>query len=98
MELHGTEASLSVDRMSGDVMLARPEENPELVETISDQELGNRFAQFAFPGVRERIADVSSDHPGLDDGWRVQVFIDAAKLSAQRGAWVELAELNADGS
>ena len=32
----------------------------------------------------------------LDDGWRVQLFTDAAALSAKRGAWVELAELDAE--
>jgi len=32
----------------------------------------------------------------MEDGWRVQIFTDAAALSAKRGTWVELAELDAE--
>ena len=34
-----------------------------------------------------------SPHPNLHDGWRVQIFTDAAALSAERGGWVELEEI-----
>ena len=44
--------------------------------------------------IRRRIAGEPTEHPGLDDGWRIQRFTDAATLSAQRGAWVALAELD----
>ena len=33
-----------------------------------------------------------------DDGWRVQLFTDAATLSARRGAWVTLTDLAAASS
>ena len=94
MELHGTKASLSVSRMTGEVTLVRPEEDPEVVDTLPDKPV-NRFAKYVFPALRERATGSSSEHPGLDDGLRVQTFADAAKLSAQRGAWVELSELDA---
>ena len=39
-----------------------------------------------------------TEHPDLDDGGRVQLFLDAAALSAKRGAWVNLAELESEVS
>ena len=95
MELHGTEASLAVHPKS--LTLARPGEDPQLLETVPEAGPENRFAKYAFPGVRERAAGSSSEHPGLDDGWRVQMFVDAAATSAKRGSWVELAELDGAG-
>ena len=64
-----------------------------LLERIEDPGFGNRFAKHVFPAVRARIEGVGLEHPGLDDGWRVQLFTDAAAQSAQRGVWIELAEL-----
>ena len=96
MELHGTEASLTVNRTTGAVTLARPEEDPEVVATIPDPDLGNRFAKYVFPAIREWAAGSKPDHPGLYDGWRAQIFADAAAISAKRGTWVELAELDAE--
>ena len=93
MELHGAEASLSVDRASATISLVRPGGEPEVIDPVPDRQ-GNRFARYAFPGVRERAEGTGNTHPGLDDGWRVQLFTDAAALSARRGSWVELAELD----
>lgn len=96
LELHGTEASLSVDRISGTITLARPDEAPRVIETGIDMDLGNRFVQHVFPAVRQRSTGSPCDDPGLHDGWRVQMFADAAAISAKRGTWVELAELDAE--
>ena len=93
MELHGSDASLSLDRASGALRIHRPDIEPELVATLPDTGLGNRFSKYVFPALRERIVGKSSDHPGLDDGYRVQLFTDSAVLSAKRGAWVELSEI-----
>jgi predicted dehydrogenase len=87
LELHGTLASLALDRLANTLTLARPGKPPELLETIPDPGHGNRFAKFVFPALRERAAGKPSDHPGLDDGWRVQLFTDAAAESARRGGW-----------
>jgi predicted dehydrogenase len=70
MELHGTEASLAIDRLKNELTIARIGQNTELLERVDD--------------------------PGLDDGWRVQMFVDAAMLSAKQGRWVELVELNSE--
>jgi predicted dehydrogenase len=94
LELHGTEASLGVDRMTGTVTLARRDKDPQVLERVPNRGFGNRFAQHVFPAIRERAAGSPSEHPGLDDGWRVQIFADAAAISAARGTWVELAELD----
>lgn len=94
LELHGTEASLAVDRIAGVLTIVRPDEEAPTTETIGDEGFGNRFARYVFPGIRERLKGSESDHPGLYDGWRVQVFTDAAVLSARRGQWVNLAELD----
>jgi predicted dehydrogenase len=90
LELHGDDASLAVDRTSGRLVIARPGKPPETLETIPDPGFGNRFARFVFPGLRSRIAGEATEHPGLDDGWIVQRFTDAAVRSAREGAWVEV--------
>ena len=97
MELHGTEASLALHRLTNSLTLARPGEDSQPLETVPEVGPENRFAKYAFPGVRERAAGSSSEHPGLDDGWRVQMFVEAAATSAKRGSWVELAELEGAG-
>ncbi len=89
LELHGTEASLAVDRDRGTISLARPGNIAEVLETHS-QAGGNRFSEYVFPAVRAAMAGEASDHPDLEDGYRVQAFTDAAATSAQRGTWVEI--------
>ena len=95
LELHGTEASLGLDRITGTITLARPGQDVKKIDTVPDLGFGNRFEKFVFPGLRQRAASESSEHPGLDDGWRVQLFTEAAALSATMGKWVELAEVEA---
>jgi nucleoside-diphosphate-sugar epimerase len=34
-----------------------------------------------------------SEHPGLDDGYRIQLFTDAAARSARTGTWVAWADV-----
>lgn len=98
LELHGTEASLAVDRLSGGLTLVRPGKAPELLATVPGPGFGNRFSKHVFPALRQRAAGEPTEHPGLDDGWRVQRFTDAAALSAQSGAWVALADLATQGA
>jgi predicted dehydrogenase len=93
LELHGTDGSLSVDRITGELKFADSPDPARLLETVADQGDCNRFERYVFPALRERAAG-GSEHPGLDDGWRVQVFTDAAFASAQRGAWVKLSEFD----
>ena len=87
LELHGTEASLGIDRLSGGLSLARPGQVGAPFETVPDPGFGNRFARHVFPAMRARAAGAGLDQPGLDDGWRAQRFTDAAVLSARRGGW-----------
>ena len=94
MEIHGTRASLGVERWKGRLVLAESEGDAELLEDVPDGGSVNQFARFAFPGVRQRADGTGADHPGLDDGWKAQLLTDAAALSARRGAWVDLDELN----
>ena len=94
LEIHGTEASLAVDRSAGRLTLARPGKDPEVLPSVADPGFGNRFAQHVFPALRRRSAGQPTEHPGLEDGWRVQRFTDAAAASAKRGAWVALNELD----
>jgi len=93
LELHGTEGSLAVDRVTGNLTLASGE-RVEVLESIPSPSLGNRFAQYVFPALRAQLAGEECEFPGLHDGYRVQLFTDAAALSAQRGTWVDLAELD----
>jgi predicted dehydrogenase len=96
MEIHGTEASLAINRLKNELTIARTGPDAELLEKIDDPGMGNRFSRFVFPALRERTGGGASEHPGLDDGWRAQMLIDAAVLSAKQGRSVELAELNAE--
>jgi predicted dehydrogenase len=91
MEIHGTEASLSIDRPTGRLMIARPDGEPALLETVADPGFGNRFARFVFPALLAQIAGEADDlHPDLEDGYNVQRFTDAAAQSAREGAWVDV--------
>ena len=93
LELHGTESSLSIDRLTGTIRSARPDQDARTLETVPDPGFGNRFVKHVFPAIRRRASGMPCDHPGLEDGWRVQLFTDAAALSSRRGAWVDLAEV-----
>ena len=91
LELHGTDASVSINRVTGDVILGMPEGNPEMIASIPDEGMGNRFEKFVFPAVRNVIAGKSqAEHPDLEAGWRVQCFTDAVVQSAETGGWVNV--------
>ena len=91
LELHGTEGSLEIDRLAGDLTLVRPDGSKELIASIPDQGFGNRFSNYVFPAIRAFLKGAKDlDYPDLEDGWRVQLFTDAAALSARQGRWVEL--------
>lgn len=93
LELHGTKASLSIDRTSGDLRLFGADTEPRTLATLPDQGQGNRFKNHVFPALRECIEGGPSEHPGLDDGYRSQLFTDSAARSARRGEWVSLSEI-----
>lgn len=94
LELHGTEASLAVDRLSGELSIARGLDEAEVIHTLPHPGWGNRFADHVFPAMRAAIAGDPSDHPDLQDGYRVQLFTDAAALSAREGRWVSLKSID----
>ena len=98
LELHGTDASLALDRLTGNLTVARSDGSVELLETVADPGFGNRFAKHVFPALRAQIAGDACEFPGLDVGCRVQLFTDAAALSAKRGSWVDLADLEPDSA
>ena len=93
LELHGTEASLSIDRPSGAIRLVRPDQDAQTLETVPDPGSGSRFVKHVFPAIRRQLSGAACDHPDLEDGWRVQLFTDAAARSSRRGAWVDLGEV-----
>ena len=87
LELHGTKASLGIDRVSGNLTLAKPDEPVEIIDNKPDNGFGNRFAKYVFPSLRQAHKGETSGHPDLKDGWRVQLFTDAAARSARSGRW-----------
>ena len=95
VELHGSEASISIGRYTGDLRIARKPGESELLEAVPAPDAPNNFADLVYPGLLATMAQEPTEAPGLHDGWRVQVFTDAAVASAQRGAWVETAEFDA---
>jgi predicted dehydrogenase len=93
VELHGTQASLAVDRASTSLRIIPSGETKAVVVPVENPGSVNRFARYVFPALRQRAAGEPCAQPGLEDGWRVQIFTDAAALAARRGTWVELKEL-----
>ena len=97
LELHGTAASLALDRVRGSIAIGAPGEDLPQTESAS-VDVGNRFANFVHPALSARVDGQGDDEdggqrPGMEDAWRVQLFTDAAALSAKEGRWVEVAEL-----
>ena len=91
LELHGTKASLAVNRVTGDIFIGHPDRIPERVDNIPDRHHENRFDQFVFPVVRSRLNGVPSpEHPNLKHGYHVQRFTDAALESGRNGGWVDV--------
>ena len=94
LEFHGTEASLGIDRLSGELTLSKRDGSFEIIETLPDTGFGNRFKKHVFPALRKGMTvDENLDHPNLEDGWRVQCFTDAVVQSATTGVWVNLNEI-----
>ena len=93
LELHGTEASLGIDRITGNLMLFRPDQSSEMVATVPDKGFGNRFEKYVFPVVRAFMDGTREVpvYPSLKDGLAVQLFTDAALASAKSGGWVDVA-------
>jgi predicted dehydrogenase len=87
LELHGTKASLGIDRLSGNITLAKPDKPVEIIDCKPDNGFGNRFQKYVFPSLRKAYGGQASTHPDLKDGWRVQLFTDAASRSARSGRW-----------
>lgn len=90
LELHGTEASLGVDRISEKLLFAKSGQHPEQIEELPHDGTTNRFATHVFPAIRAKLADGSREHPNLEDGYRVQLFTDAASASAKAGQWMDV--------
>ena len=65
-----------------------------LLESFVDEGFGNRFEKHVFPAIRAQLVNQNCPHPGLHDGYRVQLFTDAAALSGQKGQWINLADLD----
>lgn len=92
LELHGTKASLSVDRWSGDVIQVAPDQEARVVENVPDCAFGNRFAKWVFPSLTPIMngSAGANGHPDLEDGWIAQKFTDAALQSVKEGRWVKV--------
>lgn len=89
LELHGTKASLSIDRWSGDVILVTPDQEKKVIQNAADQGFGNRFGKWVFPALALFLRGEAgrSDHPDLEDGWIAQKFTDAALAAVKSGHW-----------
>ncbi|MBP63057.1 MAG: hypothetical protein CMJ62_16175, partial [Planctomycetaceae bacterium] len=61
LELHGTRASLAVDRVTGNITLARPGEDVRVLETVAES-ARNRFSSVVFPAIHERASGSGCEH------------------------------------
>ena len=98
LELHGTEASIAVDRFHGKLTRGLADNSVEVVHEFPSGgfDIGNRFKQWVIPALREVMDGAKQgdlDVPSLEDGWRVQCFTDAVSQSAERGTWVEIDDI-----
>ena len=92
LELHGTKASLSLDRWTGEIRLAAPGQPVRIVHWVDGCEFGNRFQKHVFPALTPILQGRAAalDYPDLEDGWIAQKFTDAASVSIREGRWVTL--------
>ena len=86
LELHGSEASLTVDRFHGKVTIGRPDNSVEVIKEVGPGgfDIGNRFSKWVIPALREVMAGKSQlevDAPNLIDGLKAQLFTDALESS-----------------
>jgi predicted dehydrogenase len=94
LEFHGTNASLAVDRITGNLTLSKSDGSCEVIENVPDEGFGNRFKKHVFPALRNQIdANPDPNHPNLEDGWRTQVFTDAVTKSGATAGWVALKDI-----
>ena len=90
LELHGTLGSIGIDRINSKIHFADSPDPARPLESMDDG-FCNRFEQHVLPAFADRIAGKGKGHHAdLEDGYRVQVFTDAALASSQRGEWVEI--------
>jgi predicted dehydrogenase len=99
LELHGTEASLTVDRFYGKVTIGRPDNSVEVVKEVDPGgfDIGNRFEKWVIPALREVMGGKSQlevDAPNLVDGLKAQLFTDASLKSSKTGEWVDVGAVN----
>jgi len=99
LELHGTEASLTVDRFHGKVTIGRPDNSVEVVKKVDPGgfDIGNRFEKWVIPALREVMGGKSQlevDAPNLVDGLKAQLFTDASLKSSKTGEWVDVGAVN----
>lgn len=99
LELHGTDASLLAMHDGSKVTLQRTGSEPEQIEIGLQpgwaQPIDALFAAHVLPAIRARAAGQASDEPGLEDGWRAQLFVDAAAASARGGTWATVGAADA---
>lgn len=94
LELHGSHGSLAVYRMRSAIRRIQCGEEQATKELVPDPGPGNRFVSFVFPALRAQLTEGQFDHPNLHDGYRVQLFTDAAAESARRRTWVDVSEID----
>jgi predicted dehydrogenase len=94
LELHGVDASLAIDRVHNRVTLMHAHGTEEIVHDQPADASVNRFARSVFPAMSAMLRGEPTDHPDLEDGYRVQLFTDAAAKSARDGAWVRLSQID----
>lgn len=91
LELHGSKASLAINRMTGDITLC-DDGKLETVANVPDVPC-NRFESYVLPIIRAHIEKTPPpSHPNLFDGYRVQCFLDAAIASAETATWQSISE------
>ena len=92
LELHGSAASLAVNRVSGEISIAEGQQKLVQLDCIPDAPC-NRFETHVLPALcSHNSSGQQSMHPNLNDGVQVQRFIDSSLESAESGRWVELAQ------
>lgn len=95
LEVHGEKASIIIDRYHGKVSLFHGIEDKGEVFNVESGgfDIGNRFKKIVIPALLQVIngkQQTELEVPNLKDGWKVQLFTDAALKSHKLGQWVSI--------
>ena len=85
LKFNGTNASLASDCPGHALPMVEAGNTTEIRGRIKDPGMNHRCVEDVFPALQSHLEGSAKTAPGLDNGWRVPLFMNAATLPAQLG-------------